>query len=88
MTRVPEQDVEMGIRLLAETEGIFTETAGGVTIAGLERLVRNRSIDPNDETVAVITGIGLKTLEVMSQRDAIDVLPARTQDALDALERS
>jgi threonine synthase len=62
---VPESAVAEGIRLLARTEGIFTETAGGVTIATLERLVAEGSIDPDQETVALITGVGLKTLEAL-----------------------
>ena len=62
---VPEGSVAEGMRLLARTEGIFTETAGGVTIATLERLVREGAIRPDQETVALITGIGLKTLEAL-----------------------
>jgi threonine synthase len=62
---VPESAVAEGMRLLARTEGIFTETAGGVTIATLERLVREGAIRPDQETVALITGIGLKTLEAL-----------------------
>lgn len=64
---IPESDVVEGIRLLARTEGIFTETAGGVTVSVLERLVRDGSIDPDQETVALITGIGLKTLEALER---------------------
>ena len=64
---VPEGAVTEGMRLLARTEGIFTETAGGVTIATLERLVREGAIRPDQETVALITGIGLKTLEAMGE---------------------
>jgi threonine synthase len=62
---VPEHEVAEGITLLARTEGIFTETAGGVTVAALERLVRAGRIAPGDETVVLITGIGLKTLEAL-----------------------
>jgi threonine synthase len=62
---VPEESVAEGMRLLARTEGIFTETAGGVTIATLERLVREGAIRTDQETVALITGIGLKTLEAL-----------------------
>ena len=64
---VPEESVAEGMRLLARTEGIFTETAGGVTIATLERLVADGSIRPDDETVVLITGIGLKTLEALGE---------------------
>lgn len=62
---VPEGAVAEGIALLARTEGIFTETAGGVTVATLERLVREGSISPSEETVALITGHGLKTIEAL-----------------------
>jgi threonine synthase len=62
---VPEESVVEGMRLLARTEGLFTETAGGVTIAALEQLVRSGRIAPEQETVAVITGVGLKTIEAL-----------------------
>ena len=54
-----------GIKLLAETEGIFTETAGGVTISGLKHLAESGAIKPDDLTVAYITGNGLKTQEAV-----------------------
>jgi len=55
--------------LLARTEGLFTETAGGVTIATLERLVREGTITRDQETVALITGVGLKTLEALGHNE-------------------
>jgi threonine synthase len=60
-------DVEIieGIQLLAETEGIFTETAGGTTIAVLKKLVEAGKIDPEETTVVYITGNGLKTQEAV-----------------------
>jgi threonine synthase len=67
---VPEPDVAEGMRLLARTEGLFTETAGGVTIAALERLVRAGRIAPDQEVVALITGIGLKTLDALGELGA------------------
>jgi len=54
-----------GIQLLAETEGIFTETAGGTTIAVLKKLVEAGKIDPEETTVVYITGNGLKTQEAV-----------------------
>jgi threonine synthase len=60
-----ENEVAEGIKLLAETEGIFTETAGGVVISGLKHLVERGLIGSEDVTVAYITGNGLKTLEVV-----------------------
>jgi threonine synthase len=62
---IPEVAVAEGMRLLARTEGLFTETAGGVTIATLEQLVREGFISPNDETVAMITGTGTKTIDAL-----------------------
>jgi threonine synthase len=60
-----EREVVEGITLLAETEGVFTETAGGVTIAVLKRLVEQGVIRPEEETVALITGNGYKTVEAL-----------------------
>ncbi len=60
-----DDEIVEGISLLAATEGIFAETAGGVTIAVLKKLVEQGKIKPDEETVAYITGIGLKTLEAI-----------------------
>ena len=60
-----EPEVIEGIRLLAETEGVFTETAGGVTVAVLRRLRESGAIGPDEETVALITGNGYKTIEAL-----------------------
>jgi threonine synthase len=62
----PEDEIVEGIQLLAETEGIFTETAGGVVIAGLRKLAKSGAIKRDEVTVAFITGNGLKTQEVVS----------------------
>jgi threonine synthase len=60
---VTDEEVVQGMKLLAETEGIFTETAGGVTMAVAKKLIMN-SIIPRDELIVVsITGNGLKTQE-------------------------
>jgi threonine synthase len=64
---VPEPEVAEGMRLLARTEGLFTETAGGVTISALERMVRSGGITSDQEVVALITGIGLKTMDALGQ---------------------
>ena len=66
---VSDDEIIEGIQLLAETEGIFTETAGGVTIGVLKKLVEEKHIHPDDVTVAAITGQGLKTVEVLSEKD-------------------
>ncbi len=60
-----EAEVIEGVRLLAETEGVFTETAGGVTVAVLKRLREAGVIRSDEETVALITGNGYKTVEVL-----------------------
>jgi threonine synthase len=60
-----DAEIVEGIKLLAETEGIFTETAGGTTIAVLKKLVEAGKIDPEETTVVYITGNGLKTQEAV-----------------------
>jgi threonine synthase len=60
---VSDDEIREGIRLLAATTGIFTETAGGVTVAVLSTLARRGDIDPGERVVAYITGEGLKTLD-------------------------
>jgi threonine synthase len=62
---VTDDEVREGIRLLAQTTGIFTETAGGVTTAVLAKLARAGQIDPDERVVAYITGDGLKTLDAV-----------------------
>ena len=64
---VPEPEVVEGIKLLAETEGIFTETAGGVTVSALKYLAESGAIGPDELTVAYITGNGLKTQEAVEE---------------------
>jgi threonine synthase len=62
---VTDDEVREGIRLLAQTTGIFTETAGGVTTATLRKLAERGDIGPDERVVAVITGDGLKTLDAV-----------------------
>ena len=63
---VTDDEIVEGIRLLAETEGIFTETAGGVTVAVTRKLIEQGRIDSDDVTVVAITGNGLKTQEAVA----------------------
>ena len=55
-----------GIHLLASTEGLFAETAGGVTVATLKQQLERGQIDPDAETVLYNTGDGLKTLDAVA----------------------
>ncbi|MHB1287032.1 MAG: threonine synthase [Leptospirales bacterium] len=61
-----DPEIVEGMALLAETEGVFAETAGGVTVACLRKLAKKGAIRPDDLTVAYITGNGLKTMEALT----------------------
>ena len=65
MDDVSDDEIVDGIRLLARTEGIFAETAGGVTIAVLRKLAADGRVAPDERTVAVVSGIGLKTTDAL-----------------------
>jgi threonine synthase len=65
---VSDEEVREGILLLARNEGIFTETAGGTTVGVLKKLVETGQLDPSLETVVINTGMGLKTLDAISDR--------------------
>ncbi len=65
--QVTDDEIRAGIRLLAETTGIFTETAGGVTIATLAKLAERGDISRDERVVAYITGEGLKTLDAVRE---------------------
>jgi threonine synthase len=64
---VSDDEIRAGIRLLAETTGIFTETAGGVTVATLAKLAERGEISRDERVVAYITGEGLKTLDAVRE---------------------
>ena len=66
----PDPEMVDAIRLLAATEGIFGETAVGVTIAVLRRLLASGQLDPEEETVIINSGDGLKTLNAI-----VDAVP-------------
>ncbi len=71
---ITDDEVREGILLLARTEGIFTETAGGTTVGVLKKLVETGQLDTSLETVVINTGMGLKTLDAVAD----EVGPAAT----------
>jgi threonine synthase len=66
MDDADDDEIRAGIRLLARTTGVFAETAGGVTVAVLQKLVAAGRLDPEAETVVFNTGEGLKTLDAVA----------------------
>jgi threonine synthase len=80
---VTDDEIRAGIALLAKTTGIFTETAGGVTIATLKKLAERGDIDPGERVVAYVTGDGLKTLDAVRGSFEVAEIPA-SLDAFDA----
>ena len=76
---VTDEELVAGIRLLAETEGIFTETAGGVTVAVTKKLIDQGRIRAGDLTVIAITGNGLKTPESVELARPISIEPKVTE---------
>jgi threonine synthase len=82
---VTDAEIVEAIKLLAETEGIFTETAGGTTIAVLKKLVEAGKINPDETTVAYITGNGLKTQEAVQDYAG---QPLTIEAKLDSFERA
>ena len=79
---VPEHEVAEGAKLLARTEGIFTEAAGGVAVSALKRLAESGAIGRGEPTVVYVTGNGLKTVELVQDV----VRPIRISANVDAFE--
>jgi len=77
---VGDAEIVDGIRLLARTTGIFGETAGGVTVSVLRKLIAAGQLDPAAETVILNTGDGLKTLEAVEAvaRPTVTIPPTLT----------
>jgi threonine synthase len=73
---VGDEEIRAGIRLLAETTGIFTEAAGGVTTATLRKLAERGDIDRDETVVLCITGEGLKTLDAVRGTFAVHEIDA------------
>jgi threonine synthase len=86
--RVTDDEIVNGIKLLASTEGIFAETAGGVTIATLKKLVESGKIKKNEVTVAYITGTGLKTQEALQGKLSEPVTIKPNLAAFEATQKS
>ena len=81
MGHVSDAELVEGIQLLAETEGVFAETAGGVTVAVLRQLLKNGLIDPDEETVLYNTGDGLKTIDAVAVQSVPSVTIAPSYGA-------
>jgi threonine synthase len=84
VTAVTDEEIISAIRLLARTEGIFTEPAGGVTIASLVKLASQGVVGTSERVVAYVTGHGLKTPEVVDAR-AVARIPANVVGFQEAL---
>lgn len=82
---VADDEIVAAMRLLAETEGIWAETAGGVTVAVARKLIEQGKIDRDGSTVLCITGNGLKTQEALIGRIARPVVIKPTMDAFEAV---
>lgn len=81
---VSDAEVVEGIQLLARTEGIFAETAGGVVVATLKKLVSSGVVRPEERTVALVTGDGLKTIEAVTDRAGPTMIIAPRLDDFEA----
>src|ERR1700733_5027734 len=84
---VTDDEVVEAIGLLARTEGIFAETAGGVTIATLAKLAASGAVRRDERVVALVTGHGLKTVEALTGQGHPSATIAPTLDAFDAAVR-
>ena len=86
---ISDPEIVESIQLLAETEGIFTETAGGVTVGCARKLYRQDRILPDETTVLCITGNGLKTTDVLTGKyEAEEPIPPKIAEFDKYLERT
>ena len=86
---VSDQEIIDAMKLLAETEGVFAETAGGVTLGSTIKLIESGRIDRDSTTVISITGNGLKTLEALEgQMAEAPTINAKLSDFDDLVEKS
>ena len=79
---VTDEEIIAGMKLLAQTEGIFAEAAGGVVIGALRKLAASGVIKENELTVAFITGAGPRTQEIVAD----SVQPFIVQPTLESFE--
>ena len=79
---VTDEELIAGMKLLAQTEGIFAEAVGGVVVGALRKLAASGVIKRNELTVAVITGAGPRTQEIVSDT----VQPFTVQPSLESFE--
>ena len=82
---VSDEEIRQGIALLAQTTGVFTETAGGVSAAVLAKLAQRGDIDPDERVVLAITGEGLKTLDAVRDTFQTHTI-APTVESFEAVE--
>ena len=83
---VSEDEIIEGIQLLAETEGIFTEPAGGVTVSATRKLIERGAINPEESIVICVTGNGYKTVEVLNGRGVEPIRLGRSLAEFEALQ--
>ncbi len=81
LVAVTDDEIVDGMRLLARTEGIFGETAAGVTIASLKRLAQEGVVRPDERVVAYVTGHGLKTLDAVAAHTGVTATIKPTLEA-------
>jgi threonine synthase len=82
---VSDEEIVDAIQLLARSQGIFAETAGGVTVGVLRKLLASGQIDPDAETVIINSGDGLKTLDAV---EAAVSVPQAISPTLEAFQSS
>ncbi len=85
---VPDAEIVSAIHLLAETEGIFTEPAGGVTVACTRKLIERGAINRDESIVICVTGNGYKTADVMNGRGVEPIRIGRSLAEFEAIEQT
>jgi threonine synthase len=86
--KVSEAEIIEGIQLLAETEGIFTEPAGGVTVAATTKLIQRGAIKADESVVVCVTGNGYKTAEVLNGHGVEPIRIGRSLAEFEAIQQA